>query len=256
MSAGTPMATYYLGDTMGSWNVNFEIGQQTWDYAQVGIGPNSDGTSYSWGAAGHYEDGTYPNKRVRRDLSGYQYKAVGSHYVICQAKANSGDTYTSKSGAGFGNPVAYPPADLADADFTCSAINNPGGQTATRDAVNVTSEIDLGWTKNAQSHNVMVVRKLSTDSWTEPTQGANYSAGNNIGSGVVVYNGSAILASATGLTADRTYDFKFYAVNANYYSAGVTAQAKTLATEPGSSPTTLSFSAIWRHGHDDQLGCR
>ena len=482
MSAAKPMGTYYLGDTMGSWNVQFEIGQTSWNYAQVGIGTAANGTGYSWGEAAWYEDGSGNNKRVQRDLSGYQYTSVGSHYVICQAKANAGDTYTSKSGNGWGNPVAYPPADLAEAYFTCSALGNPtspaavvdaGGNTATRadlswtqwsgrnvlitiatavpsgsptqgtaysaddtfgnqtvisgsqsgsalevtdltpgqtyyfrfysenhsyyssgttataltmgmpkarntsggatpgapagtiylgdtakvftfeswgtieadwgqgrlwlrqgnadlsggtssawsgyvntDAKSVTSgvfnatgtwywgiqadygatygadfwykassaswvnlaangtgaslsfsvsaivnpsgqgattinptRIDLGWTKNAQSHNVMVVRKTSAQSWTEPTQGTGYAAGNNIGAGVVVYNGSAISASATSLTAGTAYDFKFYSVNNDYYSAGVTAQATTFAAEP-----TQAYNLVTNTCGVDSLG--
>jgi autotransporter-associated beta strand protein len=121
---------------------------------------------------------------------------------------------------------------------TVSAINNPSGQSATRDAVNVTSEIDLAWTRNAQTHNVMVVRKTSAQSWTEPTQGTGYIAGNSIGAGVVVYNGALEAYSNTGLTPGTTYDYKFYSINNNYYSAGVTAQASTLA-----APTVSTTSA-------------
>jgi hypothetical protein len=73
MSAGTPMGSYYLGDTLGEWFVNFEIGQATWNYAQVGLGTSLEGTGYSWGEAGWYEDGEGSNKRVRRNLSGFQF---------------------------------------------------------------------------------------------------------------------------------------------------------------------------------------
>ena len=485
MSAGTPMGSYYLGDTLGDWYVNFEIGQASWDYAQVGLGTSLAGADYNWGVANWYEDGEGSNKRVRRNLSGTQFTAAGSYYVICQARANSGDAYTSKSGNGWDNKTAYPPADLASAYFTVngltaasdvsaakdatypatrvdlgwtrwndrnvlitvatatpsgspvngttysasdtfgnqtvvsgsqagtalevtglvpgqtyyftfysenfsyysagatasavtmdrpqaknsgaegvpqapaaiflgdsdltfgldswgqieanygaarlwlrynnadltggtasdwsdfvntenktrasgvfnqigtwywglqmdygaeygtafwykaasadwadlsatgsgasltvtvSAINDAGSQTATRSTVNPTSEIDLTWAKNAQDKNVMVVRKLAADSWTEPTQGQAYAAADTLGAGTVVYNGSATAASATGLTEDSTYDFKFYAVNNDYYSAGVTAQASTKGCAPDAptgldaDPNFTDFTASW-----------
>ena len=168
MSAGAPMSTYYLGDVMGEFFVNFEIGAENWNYAQLGLGTAVDGTGYNWGEAGWYQDGDWPNKRVRRNLSGFQFTSAANYYVICQAKANSGDAYTSKSGNGWGNSQAYPPADLASAYFAVSAINDPAGQSADADQ---STQINLLWTNNAQNHAVMVVRKLAADSWTEPTQG-------------------------------------------------------------------------------------
>jgi hypothetical protein len=89
----------------------------------------------------------------------------------------------------------------------------------------------------------MVVAKLSTDSWTEPTQGTTYSAEDEIGAGTVVYVGSATTATASGLLASTTYDFKFYSENNGYYSEGVTAQASTGSCEPD-APTGLNASDI------------
>ena len=132
---------------------------------------------------------------------------------------------------------------------TISAVNDPSGQTATRNGASPTSQIDLSWSKNAQANDVLVVRKLASDSWTEPTQGVSYTNADTIGLGTVVYKGGATSANATGLTADRFYDFKFYSVNNNYYSAGVTsAPASTLAAEPGASPSALTFSAVGTNG--------
>ena len=251
MSAGTPMGSYTLGDTLGEWFVNFEIGQETWNYAQVGLGTAVDGTGYSWGEAAWYENGEGSNKRVRRNLSGFQFTSAANYYVICQARADAGDAYTSKSGNGWSNSTAYPPADLASAYFAVSAVNDPASPTAARSTTSPLSEIDLGWAQNGQSHDVMVVRKLTTESWTEPTQGTAYITGELIGSGIVVYVGSLTAISATELDDDTTYDFKFYSVNNDYYSAGVTAQASTAKCEPD-APTGLdaaedytAFTASW-----------
>ena len=249
MSAGTPMGSYYLGDTLGEWFVNFEIGQTWWNYAQVGIGTSAEGTGYSWGEAAWYQDGDGDNKRVHRNLSGFQFTSAANYYVICQAKAYEGDTYTSKSGAGWGDSQAYPPADLASAYFAVSAINDPSDQSATADQ---SSQINLFWSRNAQSHDVMVVRKLAASSWTEPTQGQSYSASDTIGAGTVIYNGDSEVFYDTGLSASTTYTYKFYSVNNDYYSAGVTAEETTLACEPD-APTGLyasdtnenSFTAAW-----------
>jgi hypothetical protein len=243
MSAGTPMGSYYLGDTLGEWFVNFEIGQASWHYAQIGLGTSAEGAGYNWGEASWYEDGEGVNKRVRRNLSGFQFTSQANHYVICQARAAAEDDYTSKSGNGWGNSTLYPPEDLASAYFAVGAINSPSGQDAQPGAGNPASEIDLEWTQNAQGHDVMVVAKLSTDSWTEPTQGTSYSAEDEIGAGTVVYVGSAATATASSLSASTTYDFKFYSENNGYYSEGVTAQAATGACEPD-APTGLNASDI------------
>ena len=79
----------------------------------------------------------------------------------------------------------------------------------------------------------MVLRKLAGAAWTEPTQGSVYTNNNTLGAGTVVYKGALTTASATGLAADSTYDFKFYSVNNNYYSSGVTSAptAKLNATD-------------------------
>ena len=252
MSAGTPMGSYYLGDTLGEFFVNFEIGQESWNYAQVGVGTSTEGTDYTWGEANWYEDGDWPNKRVRRNLSGTQFTSVANHYVICQARAAAEDDFTSKSGNGWGNSTLYPPEDLASAYFAVSALGDPSGQTAEPGAGDPMDEIDLGWTQDAQGHNVMVVVKPATGSWTEPVQGTTYSAADPLGDGTVVYVGSATSATASGLDAETVYDFKFYSENNGYYSAGVTAQAETAGCEPeapaglhASETNETSFTAAW-----------
>ena len=232
---GTPIASYYLGDSLGSpWYVNFEIGQTSWNYAQVGYGTAANGTGYNWGVANWYEDGGGSNKRVRRNIGGLQFTSAGNWYVICQAREGGGDTYTSGSACGWLNGVTYPPASMAY--FTVNALNNPASPGA---AAASASQIDLGWSKDAQGHNVMVVRKLSTATWTEPTQGAAYAVGNALGAGTVVYNGSGTAYANTGLSAGTTYDYKFYSENYSYYSAGVTASATTPKLDQ-----TIDFPAI------------
>lgn len=231
MSAGTPAATYYLGDTMGTWNYQFEIGSTAWNYAQVGIGISTAGTGYNWGVANWYQDGTYPNKRVQRNLAGYQYTATGSHYVICQAKLNSGDTYTSKSGKGWANYTTYPPTDLASAYFTCSPLVNPSSQSAT--AVSQ-SQINLGWTRGVSGGSTKDTVVFRSTSATPPTltQGTSYTQGSTYSGYYCLYKGNGTSASDTGLSAGTTYYYYFYAENYSYYSSGVTANATTQPPTP------------------------
>lgn len=243
LTTGAPIGTYYLGDAFPQY-ISFEIGQASWNYAQVGVGTNSSGANYSWGVANWYQDNG-GNKDVRRDMTGVRFINTGSWYVICQAKESSGDTYTSKSGAGWSNPTVYPPADLNGAYYTVNSLNNPSVTTATTNPAAASGEIKLAWSKDGQSHNVMIVRKASSSSWTEPTRGSSYSAGNSIGSGTVVYNGSDTAYTNTGLASDTSYDYKFYSENYSYYSAGVTANnIITLASEPTSPATGISFSGV------------
>ena len=227
MSAGTPMGTYNLGDTLGEWYVNFEIGQTTWNDARVGIGTSLTGSGYNFGTANWYEDGEGSNKRVRRNLSGIQFTSATSYYVICQAKANAEDAYTSKSGNGWSNSTAYPPADLSSAYFTVNALSNPSGLTAAKDGTYSATRVDLGWTQWSNK-NVMITVATATPSGS-PTNGHAYSASDTFGNQTVVsgsQSGSSL--EVTGLTPGQTYYFTFYSENYSYYSAGATASSVTL----------------------------
>ena len=228
MSAGTPMGSYYLGDTLGDWNVNFEIGQASWDYAQVGLGTSAAGADYNWGVASWYEDGEGSNKRVRRNLSGVQFTAAGSYYVICQARANSGDAYTSKSGNGWDNKTAYPPADLASAYFTVNGLTAASDVSAARDGTYPATRVDLGWTR-WNDRNVLITVATATPSGS-PANGTTYSANDTFGNQTVVSGSQAGTAlEVTGLVPGQTYYFTFYSENFSYYSAGATASSVTLA---------------------------
>lgn len=109
------------------------------------------------------------------------------------------------------------------ATFVVSDLNNPSSTSAIALS---NSRIDLSWSRwNAK--NVMIVRKKSDESWTEPTQGVAYIAGSSIGSGVVVYNSNGTFFSNTGLEQSTTYDYKFYSENNSYYSEGIVVSATT-----------------------------
>jgi len=231
LTTGRPInaTPIYLGDNLSaSWYFNFEIGQTNWNSTNVGVGQNPDGiTGWSWADAFWYEDGTYPNKRVRREIGNFQFTATGTWYAVGRAKASPGDAFAYADESGWTNNTSLTASTSIGSCpyFTVTALNNPSNQVATRNSSNPATSVDLSWAKDDQSHNVMIVRKLSTDSWTEPTQGS--AVGGTIGAGVVVYNGPLTFFINEGLSTGLIYDYKFYSVNNNYYSAGVTAQVTT-----------------------------
>ena len=242
---GTPVYTYYLGDKL-QYQFEFALNQDTTGYTvEYGLGRNTTGTGWTWrDAVWSRLDGDGNVNRVWISKQNeQQFTDTGNWYYAGRFTSGGCTWYADgdweqTTGGGF----------TASSYFTVNALNNPSGQSATRNSGSPTSQIDLSWSKNAQGHNVMVVRKPAASSWTEPTQGTSYAVNASLGAGTVVYNGSGTAMNNTGLTADTTYDYKFYSVNNNYYSAGVTAQASTMAAEPASSPTSLSFSAIGTSG--------
>jgi len=109
--------------------------------------------------------------------------------------------------------------------WTISAIPDPTAQSATADGAEM---IRLAWTPNGTYNNVLIVYQSGGAVSTDPTQGTSYNVGGSIGSGVVVYKGTAsafehIVATGTA------HHYKFYSINNNYYSPGLTANATTLS---------------------------
>ncbi|MGE5355625.1 MAG: MopE-related protein [Deltaproteobacteria bacterium] len=226
LTTGTPAATRYLGDklnTGGSWYIQFEIGQASWNQSDAGIGKsNTDPAAWSWRTANWFADGTGSNRQVQADFGDFQFTSTGNWYFNGRVKNASGDPFSYSNNSTWQGTTTFSPQYY----FAVNSLNDPNTQTAT--AVS-TTQINLSWAKDAQDHNVMIVRKKSTESWTEPTQGTAYTVGAYIGSGVVVYNSNGTSLNNTGLDPNTTYDFKFYSENWSYYSTGVTASATTLA---------------------------
>ena len=117
-----------------------------------------------------------------------------------------------------------------------------------------TSEIDLSWTQNANSDNVMVA--WSTDgTFGTPADGSTYSAGDVIsGGGTVLYNGSATSFNHTSLTSGTHYYYMAWSVDASTnYSGGVADDATTYKDEPtnhvsafsAGTPTSSTIPLSW-----------
>ena len=230
LTSGRPISNaFFVGDQInpsGDWWFNFEIGQVSWNRSEVGIGQNTDGSSgWSWQEAFFYENGVGSNRRVRRDIGSFRFTASGTWYVVGRARANSDDNWTWADEGGWTNNILLTARtdSVSCPYFTVNAIQNPSNPTVTTIS---SSQINLSWTI-WNNRNVMVLRKKSNESWTEPVQGTNYTVSSTIGSAVVVFNGNATSFNSTGLNSSTGYDYKLYSVNNNYYSAGVVVSAST-----------------------------
>ncbi len=246
LTYGRPFTTtYYLGDKInasGAWNYQFEIGQSSWNASQVGVGQNTDGsTGWNWADASYYQDGSFPNKKVQRDISNVQFTNTGVWYVVGRARANSGDAWTYTEEAGWNNNTSLTLSTTTGnaSYFNVNALSSPTTQTA---GALSASSISLSWAK-WNSRNVMVVRSTS-NSFTTPTNGTAYTNGASIGSGTVVYNGSATSFTDNSLSASTTYYYAFYSENYAYYSTAVTASATTQAPAPAGPTLSASGGVV------------
>jgi hypothetical protein len=93
------------------------------------------------------------------------------------------------------------------------------------------SQIDLTWTHNASSCDVLIIRNAS-DSWTAPVNGTAYTAGNTLGTGTVVAKLSrpGVYTNSfnnTSLSSNTTYYYKFYSEYYGGYSSGTVLSATT-----------------------------
>ncbi len=89
------------------------------------------------------------------------------------------------------------------------------------------TEIDLDWTQNGSSNNVLVVW-TSDGIFGTPVNGSTYSAGNTItGGGTVLYYGSATHYDHINLNTSTQYFYKAWSYDGSEYSYGVTDDATT-----------------------------
>ncbi|HPS61453.1 MAG TPA: C25 family cysteine peptidase [Bacteroidales bacterium] len=119
-------------------------------------------------------------------------------------------------------------------------IADPGSFIATASS---SSQINLNWTKNSSSHDVMIVW-APTNTFGTPADGTAYQPGNTLpGGGTVLYKGSLTTASHLALNASTTYYYKaFSCTSSNAYSAGLAASASTYCGV-ASLPVSEAFSA-------------
>lgn len=111
-----------------------------------------------------------------------------------------------------------------------------------------TSQINLSWTLNGNSDNVMVAWN-SSNTFGEPS--GSYSVGDAIsGGGTVIYNSNGTSYNHTSLNANTTYYYKAWSVDGSTnYSTGVTANATTYKVEPTNHVTGFSAAPDGSRGY-------
>jgi PKD repeat protein len=75
--------------------------------------------------------------------------------------------------------------------------------------------------------NIFVLAKATDAITTDPVQGTAYAIGTQIDGATIIYKGTSAGFIHSGLQNNTTYNYKFYTLNNNYYSAGITASDAT-----------------------------
>ena len=135
------------------------------------------------------------------------------------------------------------PVTRFDAEPIISAVQNPTAFTAT--AVSP-YQINLGWTANDNTDNVMVAFNTENTFGT-PEDGVNYVVNGGIdGGGTVIYNGSSVSFEHTGLTGNTQYFYRAWSVdNRDNYSPGTLANARTWFPPVTDYPYNENFDDAW-----------
>jgi hypothetical protein len=106
------------------------------------------------------------------------------------------------------------------------------------------SQINLSWTQNGNSDDVMIIYD-EDGSFTDPTDGVAYSVSSSACGGTVIYNGSGTSYNHTSLSANTAYYYKAWSVDgSDNYSAGVTDNATTYKVEPSNHAASFVASGV------------
>ncbi len=126
--------------------------------------------------------------------------------------------------------------------ITTSGIANPTAFTATAAS---STQINLGWTRNATPDNVLLAWNTTN---TFGTPSGSYTAGNTITGGgtVLLANSSATSYNHTGRDPNTTYYYKIWSQNGAgpTYSTGVTANATTQMAPITTFPWTENLTGV------------
>ncbi len=172
--------------------------------------------------------------------SGTDWIIVPKTTIISGLTLNSGSYYYFRwSGAdagGSGSRDEFALNDLIINTMASTAIADPSDFVAT--AVS-TSQVDLTWALNAGADTVMIVEN-STNTFGTPS-GIYASGASFPGGGLVLYKGTGITTSHSGLTANNEYFYKAWSkTSADVYSTGVLDSATTQSLEPTDHPSGIT----------------
>ena len=144
-------------------------------------------------------------------------------YTASTAADTAGVTITPVTTSLTATNYSFTPAN---GTITVTALNNPSSLTVSKNSSLPMTSVNLSWAKS-QNRDVLIVRNTS-DTWTAPTVGTQYSAGDTIGTGTVVYESGGTSTTDNGLTPGATYYYRFYSENYLSYSTGTTGSSVTL----------------------------
>jgi|GEM_PF-1776340 hypothetical protein len=119
------------------------------------------------------------------------------------------------------------------------AVVNPSDETASATS---TTQLDLSWTENGDSDNVLLAFNTS-NSFGTPTDGQTYASSDALGDATVLQYSGTDSYSHTSLTANTTYYYKIWSYDGSEYSGGVEFNGTTLKAEPTAHVTGFSASA-------------
>ena len=129
---------------------------------------------------------------------------------------------------------------------TASCAGSVDDPTSFSASVQSTSQIDLSWTDNSSSDNVLLAWNSSSTFGT-PTDGSTYTAGGSIsGGGTVLQYSATDSYSHTSLSSNTAYYYKAWSCDGSTYSSGTATDATTLKVEPTYHPTSFSASASYQ----------
>lgn len=197
---------------------------------------------------------------VGDNIGGSTVAYAGSSLSFAQAGLTPATQYfyliLSYNGSG-GNTNYFTASPLAGNQFTLA--NEPSTQaTAITYSLLAPNSLTLNWTNGNGTERLVLARQSAAVS-VNPVDGTGYtgnsdfSLATDVGSGnKVVYRGSGNSVTVTNLTANTDYHFRVYELNgssasANYLTSTATgnpASRTTLANEPSTQATAISFSAI------------
>ncbi|MFZ4581905.1 MAG: T9SS type A sorting domain-containing protein, partial [Paludibacter sp.] len=243
---------YYLGDAASfAWDIN-SIGWGA-TLKKAGIGTTNTSAGMDWQNTVHVDDGgdgVGNNEGIRSAI--YTFSAVGTYYYSLWL--GNGATVGSVGSWNKSNATGtIGSATFTSSSFTVQALGNPTGLTASRTSG---TNANLAWTNatdGAQNHEVIIIRKRMSGTFTEPTQGAFYDPNSNLLG--VVYSGVASSWTDTSLDPNFEYQYKIYTRNNNYYSSDAWVSVGNLSVAPtsitgtnticvGSSTTLTSVGGI------------
>ncbi len=220
----------YVGDTLtfsvdtwGTLNGNWGAAR-LWTHSSADV---QSGTAGAWGSTVNTDNKT----RTK------QFTSAGTYYWGVQM--NYFDEYGTNcwlvrdNGATWQN--LYYKGTNGNLTVTVSTLGDPTGLAV---VTNSATQLTPGWTK-WNSRDVLVVRSADA-SFTAPTPGQAYVAGNTIGGDTVVYKGNGTSVADNTLTASTIYYYKIYSENYSYYSAGDVVSATT----PGAPIITVAAGTL------------